>query len=400
VAHPQDPMAQMGPVIEAPQGKLLKGLTSLERGESWLLEPKKLDDFIGNRNAVSVFEKWLLEWDSSNKKTKCALISGKNGVGKSILAELVLEKYDYHFMNLSNDDERDKKAFNTYIKPFIKTKTALNGKQKALIVSDIDASSGDYGFISALVECIKETEVPIICICDDRFCQNIKPILTCCLDVKLSIPGYDEIYKLVCKVVTLENIKIGKTSVDKLIRESNGDIRFVLNNLQLGLKSGHCMKNIKNSNIFDSKSFFVSLFNLDLFGNIKKLDDLFVTKFKELGIFDIDGNLFTYKQLQKKFSRLPNHELNGLVPKYDLFRGYFYDRNGNAIKYDTSKYDAIVSFINNYSNNQSNINQIAQIIKANLGGGSKKFNNRKTKRRKPKRKSVKRKKTKYFQTIL
>ena len=44
VAHPQDPMAQMGPVIEAPQGKLLEGLTTLEKGESWLLEPKKLDD--------------------------------------------------------------------------------------------------------------------------------------------------------------------------------------------------------------------------------------------------------------------------------------------------------------------------------------------------------------------
>ena len=44
VAHPQDPMAQMGPVIEAPQGKLLEGLTTLEAGESWLLEPRKLDD--------------------------------------------------------------------------------------------------------------------------------------------------------------------------------------------------------------------------------------------------------------------------------------------------------------------------------------------------------------------
>jgi RHH-type proline utilization regulon transcriptional repressor/proline dehydrogenase/delta 1-pyrroline-5-carboxylate dehydrogenase len=44
VAHPQDPMAQMGPVIEAPQGKLLEALTTLDKGESWLLEPKKLDD--------------------------------------------------------------------------------------------------------------------------------------------------------------------------------------------------------------------------------------------------------------------------------------------------------------------------------------------------------------------
>jgi replication factor C subunit 1 len=224
-------------------------------------KPKKLDDFIGNRNAVHVFEKWLLEWNSSNKKTKCALISGKNGVGKSILVELVLEKRDYHFINLSNDDERDKKTFNTYIKPFIKTKTALNGKKKALIVSDVDASSGDHGFISTLVECIKETEVPIICICDDRYCQNIKPILHYCFDVKLSIPSYDEIYKLVCKVVTSENIKIGKSTLDKLIKESNGDIRFVLNNLQLGLKSEHCMKNVQNSNIFETtgKLFDISL---------------------------------------------------------------------------------------------------------------------------------------------
>jgi replication factor C subunit 1 len=224
-------------------------------------KPKKLDDFIGNRNAVPVFEKWLLEWNSSNKKTKCAIVSGKNGVGKSILVELVLEKRDYHFINLSNDDERDKKTFNTYIKPFIKTKTALNGKKKALIVSDVDASSGDHGFISTLVECIKETEVPIICICDDRYCQNIKPILNYCFDVKLSIPSYDEMYKLVCKVVTAENIKIGKSILDKLIKESNGDIRFVLNNLQLGLKSGHCMKNIQNSNIFETtgKLFDISL---------------------------------------------------------------------------------------------------------------------------------------------
>lgn len=226
-----------------------------------IYKPKKLDDFIGNRKTIPLFEKWLSEWNPSNKKTKCALVSGKNGVGKSILVELVLEKYDYHFINLSNDEERDKKTFNTYIKPFIKTKTALNGKQKTLIISDIDASSGDYGFISTLVECIKETEIPIICICDDRYCQNIKPILNYCFDVKLSLASNDEIYRLVYKIVTAENIKIKKTSIDKLIKESNGDIRFVLNNLQLGMKNEHCMKNIKNSNIFETtgKLFDISL---------------------------------------------------------------------------------------------------------------------------------------------
>ncbi len=34
----------MGPVIEPPRGKLLRGLTELERGESWMLEPSPLNE--------------------------------------------------------------------------------------------------------------------------------------------------------------------------------------------------------------------------------------------------------------------------------------------------------------------------------------------------------------------
>ncbi|MCK6095294.1 bifunctional proline dehydrogenase/L-glutamate gamma-semialdehyde dehydrogenase [Micrococcus sp. EYE_162] len=44
VAHPDDPRAQMGPVIEEPGEKLRRGLTELGEGESWALEPRSLDD--------------------------------------------------------------------------------------------------------------------------------------------------------------------------------------------------------------------------------------------------------------------------------------------------------------------------------------------------------------------
>jgi RHH-type proline utilization regulon transcriptional repressor/proline dehydrogenase/delta 1-pyrroline-5-carboxylate dehydrogenase len=44
VGHPDDPTVSMGPVIEPPQGKLLQGLTELGEGETWLLEPRRLDD--------------------------------------------------------------------------------------------------------------------------------------------------------------------------------------------------------------------------------------------------------------------------------------------------------------------------------------------------------------------
>ena len=44
VGHANDPRTQMGPMIAAPAGKLLEGLTQLGRGEKWLLEPSQLDE--------------------------------------------------------------------------------------------------------------------------------------------------------------------------------------------------------------------------------------------------------------------------------------------------------------------------------------------------------------------
>ncbi|MCJ1695740.1 bifunctional proline dehydrogenase/L-glutamate gamma-semialdehyde dehydrogenase [Rathayibacter caricis] len=44
VGYPTDPATRMGPVIEPAAGKLLRGLTELGAGESWLLQPRTLDD--------------------------------------------------------------------------------------------------------------------------------------------------------------------------------------------------------------------------------------------------------------------------------------------------------------------------------------------------------------------
>ena len=43
VGYPQDPATLVGPLIEPPGGKLARGLTRLEDGESWLVKPRQLD---------------------------------------------------------------------------------------------------------------------------------------------------------------------------------------------------------------------------------------------------------------------------------------------------------------------------------------------------------------------
>lgn len=218
--------------------------------------PNKIEEFVGNKQNVQPFIQWLLEWDANDKKKKCALISGVCGIGKSLFVDIMLKKHDYNAINLEIDDERDKEYMSTVIKPLIKTKKTFDGQDNILVVSDVDCGS-DYGFISTLTECIKNCSIPIVCICNNRYDQSIKPILNYCVDFKMTRPSYQDTYRLVYNVVVNEKIRIKESEIKDVYEQSNGDIRFVLNTLQFGSRSGK--KNIQSTNIFDTTAKMLSM---------------------------------------------------------------------------------------------------------------------------------------------
>jgi len=219
--------------------------------------PKKIENFVGNKQNIQPFIRWLLEWNENDKKNKCALISGISGIGKTLFVDLLLRKHDYNIINLEIDDERDKEYMNTIIKPLIKTKKTFDGQDNVLVVSEIDCGGGNCGFISSLTECIKNCSIPIVCICDNRYHQSLKPILNYCIDFKMTKPVYQDVYRLVYNVVVTEKIKIKETEIKQLYEQSNGDIRFILNTLQFGLRNG--TKNIQSTNIFETTTKMLSM---------------------------------------------------------------------------------------------------------------------------------------------
>jgi replication factor C subunit 1 len=220
--------------------------------------PKKVDHIVGHKNLNLPFIQWLLDWSPEDKKKKCALVSsgGLCGIGKNLFVELMLKKHNCNIIHLALDDERDKKYMIDTIHPLLHTKKTFDGQDNVLVVSDIDCGC-DYGFISSLTECIKESKIPIVCICNNKYDQNIKPILSYCVDFKMTKPSYQEVYALVYNVVINEKIRIKESEIRQLYDQSNGDIRFILNTLQLGSRSG--FKNTQSSNVFDSTSKLLSM---------------------------------------------------------------------------------------------------------------------------------------------
>jgi replication factor C subunit 1 len=159
----------------------------------------------------------------------------------------------YNIVDLNSDDERDKEYIKSKIKPMLQVVKTVFGKKNALVVNDLDCLS-DHGFISALIDCIKETKIPIICTCNDRYNQAFKTFATYCEDIKFRNPSTNEIYSFINLIYKKEKIMISEVNAKKLIENSNNDVRNTLNNLQL--------YNHKSEMKFDKDSTQIGIFDM------------------------------------------------------------------------------------------------------------------------------------------
>ena len=214
-------------------------------------KPTDSNYIVGNKININNIIKWLNEW-SPSLKTKGLLVSGNSGIGKTLAIELVLKQLNYNIVDLNSDDEREKEYIKTKIKPILKIGKTIFGKKNVLVVNDLDCS-GDYGFLTSLNECLKETNIPIICTCNDRYNQSFKTITTYCIDIKFQKPSTNDIYKFISVVIKSEKLNVLEHAAKTLIENSNNDIRNVLNTLQLCLSKSQLdfSKDSTQSSVFD-----------------------------------------------------------------------------------------------------------------------------------------------------
>lgn len=236
-------------------------------------KPINCDSFIGNKTVLVNLENWLQCW--KNEKP-VALLSGPCGIGKSLLANLVLEKYNYNVMHISLDSVRD---FANVILPFLKTVRTWDNKKNAVIVYHIDCDSAH------LLDCFKNTKIPILCTCNNKYESDLKPLLAYCTDFIMGKPTFAEVSKMLNGIVTKEKLK--KIDLFELYEQSTGDIRYMLNSLQMGLANQDAKEN-QSANIFETTNLILSA-EEELEKKYKIFEDLHMLMVQENYVANIFG---------------------------------------------------------------------------------------------------------------
>lgn len=94
-------------------------------------------------------------------------------------------------------------------------------------------SSGDRGGVAAIISLLKQTKVPVICICNDRSSEKIRSLATHCLDVKFHKPNKGQIVRRLKEILVSEGGSGEDRALEQLVETFQNDMRQLLSYLQV-----------------------------------------------------------------------------------------------------------------------------------------------------------------------
>lgn len=191
--------------------------------------PQTIIDLVGNEEARAAFVEWFGKW---KKGTKPLLLVGPPGIGKTTLANLAAKQFGYDMISLNASDVRNKNRIQEILNPVLGN-TSILGKPM-IFVDEVDGIHGrsDYGGTESLIKILKEPTVPIILAANSDISTKMKSIKKVVKTIKLRPLPPRLVQLFLKKILKIENAKLSPGSIIKIISESRGDLRSMINSTQ------------------------------------------------------------------------------------------------------------------------------------------------------------------------
>lgn len=104
-----------------------------------------------------------------------------------------------------------------------------------LLMDEVDGMAGneDRGGMAELIQLIKKSRIPVVCMCNDRNHPKIRSLANYTFDLRFQRPRAEQIKGAMMSVCFKEKIKIAPDALLDLIVACNQDVRQVLGHLSL-----------------------------------------------------------------------------------------------------------------------------------------------------------------------
>ena len=200
-------------------------------------KPIDIDQIIGNNDKINIIIDWLNNIKNNNQGI---IISGSQGIGKTLAIELILKKLGYIIRIINPNDIKEHRTYNDFddyynFSKSVYSKINLNSNV-ALIIDEIEniTITSEKKFIMDIYkENNKKKYFPLIFISNNQHSKLLNELKKTCKEIIFNIPSNDEIIKLIYDICKNENITFSDEKViEDIITFSQYDIRHLINLLQ------------------------------------------------------------------------------------------------------------------------------------------------------------------------
>lgn len=230
------------------------------------INPKTSSQFVGNIHSVKALRTWIetIIKDPRTPKRVCFL-TGPIGSGKSVLARLILKEHGFSIREIESSDLRTKQARNVLVQTMsfhdvlalLRRSSSISSRvsgssqnskefRKAIVIDDFEniglAKQEVYRCIRDLFRSKKTVGVPVI-FTGVRAFRGKKPLTRNSVFIHLKARSHRENLKVIRHFISVlirktrseSLIKLSENSEEqlKLARDCGGDVRHVLNHLEL-----------------------------------------------------------------------------------------------------------------------------------------------------------------------
>lgn len=199
--------------------------------------PRNLTEFIGNTDLVEKAIAWSREWKQGKKK-KPLLFFGPTGIGKTALAYLIARINSWGIFELNASDSRTKEIIEK-VAGAAAFNASFSGELRLVLLDEVDGlQRQDRGGVGAITGIIRESNNPIILTANDIYAdRKLLPLRSYCELMQFKRINYLSIAKRLREILEEEKIEFNPEAVTLLAKNSKGDFRSVLIDLQtLSLK--------------------------------------------------------------------------------------------------------------------------------------------------------------------